>query len=408
MRVLMLASYFPKPANPIMGNWALAQAQALQACGAEIEVVSGTSWVPALGAARSGGTAAYALCPPSHDWQGLTVHYPRWLFYSFRQLYHSLASNPAPQIRLAWWSIRRAVLSHVDRFQPDIIYCHHTQINGYIARQIQRLRNIPYVVTDHDFGELDACLDFPRRRLFLADTAGHASCLVSVARRMERIVNQAFPDARTRTIHNGTVTPPDIIFSTPRPEALRGALVVFSACAFYERKGIPLLIRAFHQVAERYPSAVLRIAGDGAERLNIEAAIREGQLADRVTLLGKIPHAQVLQEMAWCNLFALPGWDEPFATAYSEALSAGCPIIYGADGGITDVVTSGQHGIPVQPQDQSSLVHALDTLLGNSELRGVMSRNARSLYRYSLKWEHNARRMLALFEECQEVWRKHV
>lgn len=408
MRVLMLASYFPKPANPIMGNWALAQAQALQSCGAEIEVVSGTSWVPAVAAARSGGTAAYALCPPLHNWQGLTVHYPRWFFYSFRKLYHSLASNPAPQIRLAWWSIRRAILSHVDRFQPDIIYCHHTQINGYIARQVQRFRNIPYVVTDHDFGELDACLAFPRRRRFLADTAVHAACLVSVARRMEGIINQAFPNAHTCTIHNGTITPPDAIFSTPRPESLRGSLIVFAACAFYERKGIPLLIRAFHQVAGRYPGAVLRIAGDGAERPNIEAAIRECSLGDRVTLLGKIPHAQVLQEMAWADLFALPGWDEPFATAYSEALSAGCPIIYGADGGITDVVTSGQHGIAVQPRDQASLVQALHTLLSNSELRDVMSRNARTLYLSSLKWEHNARRMLALFEECREAPRKHV
>lgn len=396
----MLASYFPKPANPIMGNWALAQAQAIQACGAEIEVVSGTSWVPPL-AARGTGARAYAFCPPSHNWNGLTAHYPRWLFYSFPQLYRSLAQNPAPQVRLAWWSARSSFLAHVDRFRPDILYCHHTQINGFIARQLQKLRGIPYVVTDHDFGELDSCLSFPRRRRFLTDTANHAACLVSVASRMEGIVRQAFPSARTRTVHNGTVTPPDAVFSTPRPEPLRDSLILFTACAFYERKGIPLLVRSFAEIAARYPSAILRIAGDGAERPNIEQAIRESGLESRITLLGKRPHAEVLQEMAWADLFALPGWDEPFATAYSEALSVGCPIVYGADGGITDVVTDGRHGLAVQPRDQASLVRALDTLLANPELRRSMSASARQLYLSSLKWEHNARHMLSLFEQCR-------
>lgn len=248
MRVLMLASYFPKPGNHVMGNWALAQAQAIQACGAEIEVVSGTSWVPPI-AARTTGAQAYALCPKKHNWNGLTVHYPHWLFYSFRQLYRSLAENPAPQIRLAWWSARSALLAHVDRFRPDILYCHHTQINGYIARQLQKLRGIPYIVTDHDFGELDSCLAFPRRRKFLTDTANHAAYLVSVASRMEGIVRQAFPAARTRTVHNGTITPPESVFSTPRPAQLRDALILFAACAFYERKGIPLLIRSFAELA---------------------------------------------------------------------------------------------------------------------------------------------------------------
>ena len=100
MRVLMLASYFSKPDNPVMGNWALAQAQALRRAGIEVRVVSGTSWVPRwLGVTP--GAKAYAGCPTHYNWDGLDVFYPRWLFYSFRFLYASLARNPAPQVRLA-------------------------------------------------------------------------------------------------------------------------------------------------------------------------------------------------------------------------------------------------------------------------------------------------------------------
>lgn len=66
MKVLMLATYFPKPLNPLMDTWALAQAQALKRQGLEIEVVSFTAWVPRL-IARSSGARAYAECPPVHE-----------------------------------------------------------------------------------------------------------------------------------------------------------------------------------------------------------------------------------------------------------------------------------------------------------------------------------------------------
>ena len=46
-RILFLASYFPKPGNPLMGTWALAQARALARRGdVELLTVSFTSWVP--------------------------------------------------------------------------------------------------------------------------------------------------------------------------------------------------------------------------------------------------------------------------------------------------------------------------------------------------------------------------
>lgn len=399
MRVLMLASYFPKPANPVMGNWALSQARALQQAGMEVRVVSGTSWVPGL-FANTPGARAYADCPPRHDWDGIEAFYPRWLFYSFRGLYQSLSENPAPQIHLAWQSVKREIFRHVDEYRPDLVYAHHTQINGFLARQIHLRNGLPYVITDHDFGELSACQSSPRRHRFFRDIVENSSRMVAVATRMENLMRVAFPAARTLTVNNGTVDPPPQIFSTPRPPELRDVTVVFSACAFFERKGVPLLIHSFREAVQRYPDAVLRIAGSGEQRPVIEKAIAECGLASRVALLGMLPHAQVLQEMAWSDIFALPGWDEPFATAFSEALSTGRPIIYGSDGGITDVVGDGVHGVAVKPRDQASVVRALYALLGDIEGRRRMGLAARNLFETQLKWSHNAERMKQVFIEA--------
>src|ERR1700722_9566189 len=92
LRVLMLASYFPKPGNPLLGPWALSQAQALQRR-MELQVVSVTSWVPGfLGGYRS--AAAYANCPSDYRWGSLDVAYPRVLWYPVEPLKRYAYRNP--------------------------------------------------------------------------------------------------------------------------------------------------------------------------------------------------------------------------------------------------------------------------------------------------------------------------
>ncbi|MEI8332011.1 MAG: glycosyltransferase, partial [Methanomicrobiales archaeon] len=111
------------------------------------------------------------------------------------------------------------------------------------------------------------------------------------------------------------------------------------------------MVDAFAPFAARHPEALLRIAGDGDLRPDVEARIQAHQLHGRVQLLGLVDHSTVLQEMAWSDAFILIGYDEPFATVFSEAMAAGRPIITASDGGINDVLINHVHGIAVPPRD---------------------------------------------------------
>lgn len=393
----MLASYFPKPANPLMGNWALSQAQAFLRNGIDVSVVSGTSWIPRSAARASPGAAAYASCPSSYRWGDLTAFYPRWMFYPIRPLRALLTANPAVLLGPTWLSVKNNLLQTIERVRPDVVYAHHTQINGYLAWRLHRITSLPYVITDHDFGEIEACRRHAARRRFFAPIVGGAARMIAVASRMERLVNELFPQSHTLTVHNGSDPPAQADFMKPRPPELAGRRVLFCACAFYERKGVPLLVRAFARVAAAFPDAILRMAGDGETRPEVEKAIRETGMSGRVRLLGQLPHHSVLQEMIWADLFVLPGWDEPFATAFTEALSAGCPIVYASDGGITDVAIDGTHGVAVEPGSEESLASALKSLLADESLRRRMATAARELFHQRLLWDHNAIRMKSVF-----------
>jgi glycosyltransferase involved in cell wall biosynthesis len=394
----MLASYFPKPGNPLMGNWALSQAQAFHRNGIDVSVVSGTSWIPGILARASSGAAAYASCPSRYDWAGVTAFYPRWLFYPVGSLRPLLTANPAAILRPTWLSVKGNLLKAIERIRPEVIYAHHTQINGYLAWRIHQITGLPYVITDHDFGEIEACRHYPTRHRFFAPILEGASRMVAVASRMERLMRELFPKSRPLTVHNGADPPAQAAFTAPRPRDLDSRRILFCACAFYERKGVPLLVRAFARIAASFPDAILRIAGDGDTRPQIENAIRETGMSARVQLLGQLPHDEVLQEMIWADLFVLPGWDEPFATAFTEALSAGCPVIYASDGGISDVLISGTHGLAVDPKSEDSLVTALTALLSDEPRRQAMASAARDLFERRLLWDYNAIQMRSIFE----------
>jgi glycosyltransferase involved in cell wall biosynthesis len=398
----MLATYFPKPLNPLMGNWALAQAQALRRNGVDVLVVSLTAWVPEA-LAQTKGARAYAKSPERYDWDGLPALYPRWLYYPVGPARTINQHYPGVSGAVGWLSARRKLLEVVRKFQPEVIYTHHTAVNGYLATRLKQLTGLPFVVTDHDFGEIESCRSQPARRRVFGQVAREASAMIAVSKRMEREIKEQFPYARTYTIQNGTEPLPRTVVENPRPAELRGQQIVFSCGTFYHRKGFPLLVDAFARIAGKYPKAQLRIAGDGDERMEVERRIRAHGLESRVTLLGSQPHARVLQEMVWADIFALIGWDEPFATVYLEALAAGRPVVCCSDGGITDVVKDGQHGFTVCPRDLDSAAEAIDRLLGGEEMRTRFGAAAVELFEGSLTWDRHAGRMIDIFSEA---WQK--
>ena len=401
MRVLMLATYFPKPLNPLMGNWALSQAQALRRNGADIMVASLTAWVPEM-LALTKGARAYAECPERHEWDGLPVVYPRWIWYPVGPARVLNERYPRVGMGVGWMSVKGKLLELVRAFGPNVIYAHHTAVNGYVGARIKQLTGLPFLVTDHDFGEIESCRRYRGRRSVFQEVTRESSAMIAVSKRMEREIQSQFPAARTCTIQNGADPVPGPIRGNPRPEELRGKLIVFSCGTFYHRKGFPLLIDAFARIAGKHPEAVLRIAGDGEERAEIEGRIRQHGLQERVHLLGSQPHSAVIQEMVWCDVFALIGWDEPFATVYLEALSAAKPVVCCSDGGITDCIRNGEHGFTVPPRDAAAAGDALDRLLGHETMRMQFGKSALRLFESSLTWDRHARRMIDLFSDAIE------
>jgi glycosyltransferase involved in cell wall biosynthesis len=396
VRVLVLSNYFPQPENHRLGTWGLLQAQALNRGDDDVRVISPVIGIPRAVRRLPGdgrfiaAARRWASCPPRHNWDGLDVLYPRWPLPHFGPHNGWFYRHPGYEARLAWQSLGKRLLQEVGRFRPDVIYAHGTALCGYLALKVKANQEVPFVTVDHSFEEIADCDRFPNRRDHLREVAAESSASLADCRRIADDIGRLLLTPRAVALNTAADLPPDDL---PDRSSAGEEIVVFSAASFTARKGIPTLVRAFARATRETPNAVLRIAGDGPMRAEVESVIQDAGVSSRVKLLGYLPHRELLAQMSNCDVFALIGWDEPCATVYMEALAAGKPIVCCEDGGITDVLEHERQGLTVTPRDVDAAATALARLIGSEDLRRRLGEEGRKLHRKELTWDANAKRL---------------
>jgi glycosyltransferase involved in cell wall biosynthesis len=126
-------------------------------------------------------------------------------------------------------------------------------------------------------------------------------------------------------------------------------------------KGFITLLNAFAVLA-REPNCRLTIVGEGAQRPELEALIRQLGLSDRVSLNGH--SSNPLRILATAELFVSASTHEGFGNAIIEAMARGVPIVAtDAPHGPREILEEGRYGTLVPVGDISALAGAMKAML---------------------------------------------
>ncbi|HEX6244446.1 MAG TPA: glycosyltransferase family 4 protein, partial [Polyangiales bacterium] len=154
-------------------------------------------------------------------------------------------------------------------------------------------------------------------------------------------------------------------------------------------KGADLVVRAFAQLAKRFPQRELWLVGperdvrdDGRYYARfsdfLAAEIEDAEVRSRVRLLGALPPTEVakLRRQAGCVLIA--SRYETFCLAAVEAMMAGCPLIAPDASALPELVQDNVSGLLFRSEDALDLARALGTLLEQPDLARRLGAEARS------------------------------
>jgi phosphatidylinositol alpha-mannosyltransferase len=162
------------------------------------------------------------------------------------------------------------------------------------------------------------------------------------------------------------------------------------------RKGLPVLLRAWPQVAAR-TGARLRVVG--ADPLSVRWLLRREGLADtNVDLLGSIPEDELTDELLQASVLVAPSIGrESFGMVLTRAFGCGTPVVASDIEGYRDVAGT-ETSVLVPPGDVDALARALVDLLEDAPRRLALGEAARRVAEERYAWSRIAGRLVDIYE----------
>jgi len=168
-------------------------------------------------------------------------------------------------------------------------------------------------------------------------------------------------------ISNFTPGPPDPAIRAHLSGGRSGPVVVIPA-AFRDFKGIPVALNAWPLVLEKFPDAILSLAGGGELESELRRLVVDNQIEDSVVFAGVRTDMPAIYRAA--DVVLLPSTHgENLPTVLIEASACGRPVTASRIGGIPDIVADGTTGLLFDAGSEKDLAAKLCRLLDDPELR---------------------------------------
>lgn len=267
---------------------------------------------------------------------------------------------------LVWWQARGCAAV----FAQDTV---SVGLPSYLATRLTRTKLIVRVPGDYAweqavqrYGVTDDIDTFQTKR--------YGSAVERLRRVQERVVcgaaqvitpsnyfNQLVTDwgvspERVRTIYNGVAL-------REVSTVVRMSHTIISAGRLVSWKGFTTLI----DILPELPDWQLVILGDGPERAALEARAQERGVQKRVIFAGRVSTDEMTDWLAKGTVFALNTQFESFSFQIVEAMHAGIPVVTTTVGSLPELITSGQEGVLLQPNDHRGFREAIQSVVADAE-----------------------------------------
>jgi glycosyltransferase involved in cell wall biosynthesis len=304
--------------------------------------------------------------------------------------------------------------------EPDILHCHNIyhQLTPSIINAASRLK-IPVVLTLHDYkpvcpiytqlrkgepctkcsgGRFEAlltqrCADgsLGRSALLWAEARYHAAVhsydrvdkFIAPSRFMRDAVAGRFGKDRVIHIQNGIDT------TRIRPSDRDGGYVLYAGRLSPE-KGVETLLRTH---AEDNAAWRLVVAGSGPLLGTLQSRFPLAKFTGHLT-------GEALQTtLRGASVIVVPSeWYENSPISILEAMAHGKPVVASRIGGIPELVRDGETGLLFEPKRTRDLSSRIRMLLGDSDLRSRLGREARRIVETEYTLQAHGAALLSLYE----------
>lgn len=278
------------------------------------------------------------------------------------------------------WDALPRLTGYLKRVGADLV---HTQLEfanilGNVSAKYLRL---PSVCTIHVMPALDVKTKsklHQRVEWFALRRFCDRVISVSEEARQHHLAISGAPSSQVVTLYNGIDLSSFVSLERERERAAvrtelgipPDANVLTTVAVLRPQKGIQFMIRALPAILASHPNTYYLVVGDGSHRDALLEEVQKAGVGDRVVFAGM--RRDVTRLLSASDVFVLPTLTEALPTVLAEAMAARLPIVASRVGGVPEMVTDGQNGCLVEPEDLDGLVLACRQLVAGKDIRAAM------------------------------------
>ena len=169
--------------------------------------------------------------------------------------------------------------------------------------------------------------------------------------------------------------------------------------------GVDRVLRAFEIIQQRFPNAVLTVAGDGSQRTSLEKLSRTLPLKN-VSFVGRVPPDQIREFYNAADIYLNGSEIDNQPLSLLEAFACGLPIVTTDAGGIPDIVRDGETGFLVPCGSYELLAERAIKLLNDPALAETLAQKGKlECSKYS--WVLLRDAWMNVYEELARKYPRH-
>ena len=315
------------------------------------------------------------------------------------RLYQMASWTGSERREQRWTDIHYALLELTEQRGYDLMQAFYASSAGFPTVYAARLLGIPALVSVRGS---DLISD-----VFKADGFHYLVWALEHATQITAVSQEGLDRARLlcnrpevgRVILN-SIDPQD--FADGAAELVLPRPVVGSLAVFRNKKGLEVLLAAFHLVLQRYPTAHLLLIGYvvDAEEQHFNELVTKYGLAGKYTLTGRIVRHDALRYLRLLDVFAFSSLHDGCPNAVLEAMLAGLPIAASRAGALPQMIEHGKEGWLVRTGSATELGEAITQILSGEDAGRELGERARERALTYFSPERELDEYMQIYQDC--------
>jgi len=382
MRILFLTNTYPDFESSYRGIFVKKMATLLQKEGYQISVVT-----PKI----------YRESHYHEDQNG--IHIYRFPFFAGNKLLIEHEKIPFVRMGLYYFSGLLITTYVILRRKCQLIHVHWVIPTGLIGVLVSLFLKRTFIVTIHG---TDLRMAFEKKgiikRLFISicRRASHIHCVSEVQKK--KIESLGFENKKISVFPMGIENSFIESGEKRKDNEEDRPFVILSNRNLLPIYNVSLLIKAIPVILQEEPQIKFLIAGEGAERAQLEKEIYKLNLNSSVKFIGRVPHKDMPELLAQSHIYVSTSLYDGTSVSLLEGMASGCFPVVSDIPSNREWIRDGENGFLFPVNDESTLGEKIISAIRNRAIREKSRKENIKIIREKALWPVIIQKMKAIYE----------